>query len=60
MVKHHMGMTKNWFTDEWERLSVVWSTSASQVLGYPLFRDGLLDLETTSDQTLALERMNLV
>ena len=29
-------------------------------MGYSLFRDGLLDLETTSDQTLALERMNLV
>ena len=27
---------------------------------YLPFRDGLLDLETTSDQTFVLERMNLV
>ena len=54
------GYDQEWFADEWQRLSGCGPTSASQVLSYSLFRDGLLDLETTSDQTLALERMNLV
>ena len=58
--KTSYGYDQEWFTDEWQRLSGCGPTSASQVLGYSLFRDGLLDLETTSDQTLALERMNLV
>ncbi len=55
-----MGMTKNGSLMSGNALSGCGPTSASQVLGYSLFRDGLLDLETTSDQTLALERMNLV
>lgn len=59
MVKHHMGMTKSGSLMS-GNACLVRPTSASQVLGYSLFRDGLLDLETTSDQTLALERMNLV
>ena len=58
--KTSYGYDQEWFTDEWQRLSGCGPTSASQVLSYSLFRDGLLDLETTSDQTLALERMNLV
>ena len=56
--KTSYGYDQEWFTDEWQRLSGCGPTSASQVLSYSLFRDGLLDLETTSDQTLALERMN--
>ena len=51
--KTSYGYDQEWFTDEWQRLSGCGPTSASQVLGYSLFRDGLLDLETTSDQTLA-------
>ena len=55
-----MGMTKSGSQMSGQRLSGCGPTSASQVLSYSLFRDGLLDLETISDQTLALERMNLV
>ena len=58
--KTSYGYDQEWFTDEWQRLSGCGPTSASQVLGYSLFRDGVLDLETTSDQTRALERMNIV
>ena len=58
--KTSYGYDQEWFTDEWQRLSGCGPTSASQVLSYSLFRDGLLELETTSDQSLALERMNLV
>ena len=42
------GYDQEWFTDEWQRLSGCGPTTASQVLGYSQFRDGLLDLNTTS------------
>ena len=42
--KTSYGYDQEWFTDEWQRLSGCGPTSASQVLSYSLFRDGLLDL----------------
>ena len=49
-----MGMTKNWFTDDGNACLVVVLHRHHKFLRlFALFRDGLLDLETTSDQTLA-------
>ena len=44
---------------EWQRLSGCGPTSASQVLSYLPFRDGLLDLKPHPIKRLP-ERMNLV
>ena len=54
------GYDQEWFNDEWQRLSGCGPTSATQVLSYSEFRDGLLDVSTTANQSLALERMNVV
>ena len=54
------GYDQEWFDDEWQRLSGCGPTSATQVLSYSEFRDGLLDVSTTANHTLALERMNVV
>ena len=54
------GYDQEWFDDEWQRLSGCGPTSAAQVLSYSEFRDGLLDVSTTANHALALERMNVV
>ena len=48
------GYDQEWFDDEWQRLSGCGPTSATQVLSYSEFRDGLLDVSTTANHTLSI------
>ena len=52
------GYDQEWFNDEWQRLSGCGPTTATQVMSYAAFRDGILDVATAHDQRGALERMN--
>ena len=55
-----MGMTKNGSLMSGNACLVVVPHRHHKYWVIRCLGDGLLDLETTSDQTLALERMNLV
>lgn len=54
------GYDQEWFGDEWQRISGCGPTTATQVLSYSQFRDGMLEFSTASNQEKALERMNIM
>lgn len=54
------GYDQEWFDDEWQRISGCGPTTATQVLSYAQFRDGMLDISTAANQEKALERMNVM
>ena len=55
--RHSYGYNQEWYTDEWQRIAGCGPTTATQVMSYVAFRDGLLDANRASDGNEALERM---
>ncbi len=55
-----LGYNQEWYTDEWQRLAGCGPTTATQLMSYISFRDGLLDASEFSNGEKALERMNLI
>lgn len=51
------GYNQEWYHDDWQRLSGCGPTTATQVISYVQFRDGLLDSTTSNDGEAALKRM---
>lgn len=54
------GYNQEWYRDDWQRLSGCGPTTATQVISYVQFRDGLLDSAASADGEAALERMEEV
>lgn len=54
------GYNQEWYCDDWQRLSGCGPTTATQVISYVQFRDGLLDSAASADGEAALERMEEV
>lgn len=54
------GYNQEWYKDAWQRLAGCGPTTATQVVSYVKFRDGLLDSRHANDGKAALARMETV
>ncbi|MDY3982757.1 MAG: hypothetical protein SOY70_01980 [Veillonellaceae bacterium] len=55
--KHSYGYNQEWYYDGWQVVAGCGPTTATQVMSYIAFRDGLLDLSQQADGEAALKRM---
>lgn len=51
------GYNQEWYHDDWQRLAGCGPTTATQLISYVQFRDGLLDAADSVDGEAALKRM---
>lgn len=58
--RYSFGYNQEWYGDDWKKLSGCGPTTATQVISYVEFRDGILNKNDANDGKKALERMNSV
>ena len=58
--RHIFGYNQEWYTTEWQRLAGCGPTTATQIINYISFRDGLLDPAEFHTVKAVLETMDIV